>query len=45
MCPTDLCACVAAAAAFVRGEPESDDNDAAWLLKFYETFKVRAPSG
>lgn len=27
-------------AAFVRGEPESGDNDAAWLLRFYETFKV-----
>lgn len=27
-------------AAFVRGEPESGDNDASWLLRFYETFKV-----
>jgi hypothetical protein len=28
--------------AFVRGEPESGDNDAAWLLRFYETFKDTA---
>lgn len=25
--------------AFMRGEPETDINDATWLLKFYETFK------
>jgi len=31
-------------AAFMRGEPEpaAGDNDASWLLKFYETFKVRS---
>ena len=27
----------------MRGEPETGGNDAMWLLKFYDTFKVPAP--